>query len=80
MTWVLRDQIDIGNVDKIIDAVRHGYKRRKVDTCRTSTASAYAATSTGPSIVYRTSATSPPSSRGRHGLITPSPDRTRSLT
>ena len=30
MTWVLRDQIDPGNVDKIIDAVRHGYKRRKV--------------------------------------------------
>ena len=30
MTWVLRDQIDPGNVDKIIDAARHGYKRRKV--------------------------------------------------
>ena len=30
MTWVLRDQIDPGNVGKIIDAVRHGYKRRKV--------------------------------------------------
>ena len=30
MTWVLRDQIDLGNVGKIIDAVRHGYKRRKV--------------------------------------------------
>ena len=30
MTWVRRDQIDPGNVDKIIDAARHGYKRRKV--------------------------------------------------
>ena len=30
MTWVLRDQIDPGNVDKIIDAARHGYKRRKM--------------------------------------------------
>ena len=49
MTWVLRDQIDPGNVEKIIDAARHGYKRRKSRYCRTSTASAYAATSTGPS-------------------------------
>ena len=30
MTWVRRGQIDPGNVDKIIDAARHGYKRRKV--------------------------------------------------
>ena len=29
MTWVLRDQIDSGNVGNL-DAVRHGYKRRKV--------------------------------------------------
>jgi hypothetical protein len=30
VTWVRRGQIDPGNVDKIIDAARHGYKRRTV--------------------------------------------------
>ena len=71
MTWVLRDQIDRGNVDKIIDAVRHGYKRRKVilpdiDRLRLR------ATSTGPSIATTLLQTSPPSSRGVDDLITSS--------